>query len=823
MGVFRLTSLVRSSLPHRVGTLAPAEGLRALPVDVGSLVYVLSRSHYVYAGQTRSIGYDAPLIAPYLDALIGWLNHHRLYPIFVADGAVAPEKAATALSRFRDKTRDLTGALSSLVAGDVTGLRVISDTIAFPNIRANVQGYLAAQAHARPDRLAFIGSPAEADDILALLSLYFSTPVVSNDSDFFVHAFGQVKMSSLFQKQFRLERDPADHRPIFVPGDAYDVPLPGETLLTSTLATMLSTTVTKLAWLPLILGCDFGPPDLRLWSLLFDGFRFAPKYQNRLLYYYRIVPGCYKDRNSSWPVDGANFHPFWQTLMKGVHMTTEILRVILLNLPEPAALEEFLRQPASHLPGVRAEVVASMRRHRDQLGPLVEYLHQCSGPGTLMLKANRFQAALGQGAPAPVSVSGVKPLHDGILLCLGIFNAGLDCLSEGRMLKFATDLHAFLSRERLPILAEPWCIFATRPPPNLPASIAPPAPGSEAGSGRCRCREALYLVQPLMQQCFHLPLFHLAFGSAFTGVPADLALPSVAALLAGHQRSGHQLTFFLPVVPQYALQPGAGTVWDPTWPVRFLSYVMLARGPGGRAQDSDPQSVTEYQTAPAPLEPQRPAVIASGAGDRKPIIYQLSAFQDPAAALLKKVDGLLARDLDRAIDRVLLAIMVVVTAAEAGPGTPGSPPDIDDVALARDLTSLCTAMADIPGLEPLPLGPGVPDAVRTAAMVALPLAAVPPAQADLLQATEHILKWSLTSANRQAQATSAPESLPARLTAFSLDMATVCSWLDLYSALSGRRLAILLRRSTPGSRVCQFTARSLVAERLLAVLNSGTL
>lgn len=64
----------------------------------------------------------------------------------------------------------------------------------------------------------------------------------SNDSDFFVHAFGQVKMSSLFQKQFRLERDPADHRPIFVPGDAYDVPLPGETLLTSTLATMLSTT-----------------------------------------------------------------------------------------------------------------------------------------------------------------------------------------------------------------------------------------------------------------------------------------------------------------------------------------------------------------------------------------------------------------------------------------------------------------------------------------------------------------------------------------------------------------------------------------------------
>ncbi|KCV69895.1 hypothetical protein H696_03362 [Fonticula alba] len=962
MGVFRLTSIIPKGLFRKPEEVPSREhGLRVLPIDLGNLLYGINESTFLFEGQTIGLGFESPLIVPYLDALVEWFNHHGIYAIFVSDGMKAPEKGVTALNRFHEKIKSMSASQADYLShyrggrmdraldhlrgavhhGDClpascyeecpTLQKVLDQSrqkhrkgparrapaepmcvvMGFTNVLFNVQRHLTALARRDPGRLAYIGSFTEADDILALLSLYFGAPVLSNDSDFFVHGYGRVKTMSIFQKQFRLDRSAPDGRPTFLPSATYDVPYLGGTLLTADLASYFETTATKMAWLPLIMGCDFGPPDGRV-GLLLQRYPFP---DGKVGQYFKKTAECYTT-SEAWPVAGANFKPSWQEILRATHMRGRLLRSVLAALPEPAALEEALRRPEARLAGVRSEVDAAFRRHRAHMAALLGHLHHCSGIGTLLLKSGQFGPPAGQ----PL---GARHIHDGVLLCLGIFSAGLAAPGGDSLPALARSLATYLTKERMVDSRSPWCIYATTPPPGFPPADLPdmargpgpaagqpteagpepgaprgsraapggvrspgrpaaaaaaaaataaamgsglaaalPAPRAESGPGadmepgsealqpRCQCQKALPLLQPLIQEFFHLPLFHLGFGAVYPPEAAgDRRLFTVDTFLEGIKRGDRQKAFFLPLLPQFSHLRDI-TIWAPTRPARMLMYALLARGPGGQARPTNLLQVTEHHPVPTMLNGMLPAGPPSTAQ-----VYLLEELAGETAALLRVVDRALeVDDQDAGLDRVLLAVMLL--SSSVADGELGLKPDIAaDRALVRRLGTLAAALPDSLALEGALAGLRMPADIQAAAMVALG-----PRSADdrpkLDQALGQLIAWCLGRmeaafvgaekvtrllapgglngwlASLAAIAAARPPgpappavTIPSTqiVTSFSLMLAITCTWLDVFSVLSGRWLALRLQRRAPGDAICRASVCSAVSEHLVRIMNTISL
>ncbi|KCV69892.1 hypothetical protein H696_03359 [Fonticula alba] len=364
-----------------------------------------------------------------------------------------------------------------------------SHCVEFVNVWAIAQGHLATMARAKPKTLAFIGSFSQADDVLSLLSLHFHVPVLrlsltllplfldlpgartpgarwphrSNDKDFVVHGYGQMKMSYLFQKQFTLQL--ADHGPKFknLPGD--ESGRCHETIFQQLLMKHLGIKYSvQLAWLPLIMGCDFGPPDGRVWFLVKD---CLGRTSDVLSGYFKQALSCYDDPDKPWPQDGKGFIENWRQKMRTRHLTVEILRDLLGALPKPTDLVSFHYRPNNNWGKIPLPVLQVMRARHDDILPLERYLTQCSGPGVMMLKRD----VLNQQWSKQRNFKGIR---DGILFCLGVYNAGLTAMGNLQQKKYADDLRFYLEKHCRLDPANPWCLVSTQKPPSLVCPKDPP-------------------------------------------------------------------------------------------------------------------------------------------------------------------------------------------------------------------------------------------------------------------------------------------------------------------------------------------------------------
>ncbi|KCV69896.1 hypothetical protein H696_03363 [Fonticula alba] len=730
MGVFRLTTLIEEHVPSRSWIISsPRNGLRVMPVDLGGFMFDLTHSRNLYAGQARGIAFDPCLIAPYLEAYCGWLAHHSIFPIFVADGLDPPEKSVTVHERFRSKTRSLNLALENYLQqlslgqkdDSLAAFRKLSSGIALPNIRLNIQHQLGRLARQYPDRLAFVSCFTEADDLLTLLSLYFSAPVLGDDSDFIVHGFGRMKTSSLFRKQFILKRSGPDGRPVFMPGSGFHKPIRAEVILSSSLASLCETTSTKLAWLPLIMGADFGPPDGRLWRVFLENADMDPKRWGSLRAFFQGAQPGYVLQDTPWPMSGGtNFKSNWSMYVKNANLSREDLCAIFQALPEPADLAQFVQVPEELDLGIPFSLALPMLQHQDLLPGLLEHLQTSCGAGTLMLKERHLRPRFPH--------MGVKQIHDGILLNLGIFDASLGAQAGSRRLgEFALELQNYLTNSRFVRPRNKWCIFSPRPPP----SFSPPAGGpppqrfrSPRAAPRCQCRHALYLAQAHLQENLLSSQVHSAFCSTHAEAPAPLRPMAVDSFLASRGRAAHQVTFHLPRMPQFGLREGV-SVWNPVRQARFLAYALLARGPAGRHQASDLLRVVEYEPLPFQLGGHFPAAPACVMRT-----YETACLD--VMPLLQRVDQLLGADREgHALDRLLLLMILL---ADRHSGSPPGPEEIgQDLQLLRELTAVL-AREDHPAIEEYLRSLGLPRDVSSVAGRAL-------APAGDLRFSQYILEY----------------------------------------------------------------------------------
>ncbi|KCV69894.1 hypothetical protein H696_03361 [Fonticula alba] len=593
-------------------------------------------------------------------------------------------------------------------------------SVDFINVWTIAQAHLAALAREHPQRLAFIGSHTEADDVLSLLSMHFSVPVVSNDLDFAVFGFGQMKPSSLFRRQFRLvdeagspkflllgEKGPSAGRVPVVeeePGLSADVPcaatrpaisrvMRNKTLHSRTLKSILGVQYSsQMAWLPLIMGGDHGPPDGRLWTLVKS---FFPEEDHQVRRYFERVSECYDDPARPWPKGASGFRHDWCRTFREATSSLAVVRDLLRVLPAPGDLLDFLCDPGRDLPGLQPDMRKAMHDNKALLSPLEGALRRSSGPGALLLRRYGYYWR-------PRGRLEFKHIRDGIVFCLGVCNAG----SKPQMhlycqRNFADSLHRFLDAECQLLAGNPWCLYASSPPPSTPwnwkssplagprepqqpgqparpgqpagreaRAAAPPArgpdgeshaeEGSAAGPGTappaCRCQYGAYLLQGLLLEPFHSPLLVQGLCMAYAKTRGPW-IPEVVHIFKKdlHNNQATRLAS-MPPLPQVDPWPWGGeTVWARLRHARLLMYTMLAAGPLGKPNDILFRRAIENHPL-AQVDWTRDLATA------KAFEYRLDKFLDGEIGhLLHVVDSALQGDQDRGFDRVLLATILLAS------------------------------------------------------------------------------------------------------------------------------------------------------------------
>ncbi|KCV69891.1 hypothetical protein H696_03358 [Fonticula alba] len=749
------------------------------------------------------------------------------------------------------------------------------------NVWAITQGHLLARARQAPLRLAFIGSFTEADDILVLLSLHFRVPVLSNDSDFFVHGYGQTRVSSLFQSQFLLSGNSPGTGPSFrTSGQRFEP----KTLLTSDMAAFFQTTVTKLCWLPLILGSDLGPPDWRIRKFIESDTQFAPL-ANSLRSYFNCVDKCFQDvRQPHVPGQAPAIKDNWrETILNSGLDIDQIIR-LLGSLPEPDALEAVDSAGARRsLPFFRSGIAPSRSRSLSHLVPALQDLRRCSGPGVLLLRAKyREELAGRQPSQEPINpLHKVKSLRDGVLLCLGISTAGL-CTPDSVVLSsFSKELEDFLHADSSFDKSNLWCLSSERAPPRLPRADdaagglaedapvgPPPAVASNASNGRrpggraaapagggasgaeastasagppqppahrakCRCREAPYLSIPLLHEGLYLPLTVQAFFISRVGSTAAPGLTVADVFLAKLDDADGYRAASLPLLPQFSLRDDL-SVWAPSWPIRFLLYALLSHGKEG-LQGPAVRKVIEFYDPPVRLDGQK--VLPS---TKKSQDYLLKGLSGEIVPLLRAVDVALADDApgsSLALDRILLtAVLLSSRPSRAAPGEQLFDTQSRTI-LLRHMALLVNALLHGKTMAQAGNHEEDLDAIRRKVVRVLPSPdpGTPPA-ANGRALLHDVLASCLSPVPPAPSPPQGPPSgqldapSPARLSTFSSDIATVSSWLDLYSVLAGRQL-LLDTQHVHSERDCPFvlarpakigdyqpSSRSIMVATLLQIL-----
>ncbi|KCV67962.1 hypothetical protein, variant [Fonticula alba] len=702
----------------------------------------------------------------------------------------------------------------------------LSQCVDFINVWALAQVHLAALAREQPQRLAYIGSLSEADEVLSLLSLHFKVPVLSPDLDFAVSGYGQMNVFYLFQQQFQLkeahgkatfERDPDD-----------PTGWSNKTLLRTRLKNHLEVKYpNQLAWLPLILGCDFGPPDGRVWDLV-KGLFLEDDHQVRL--HFEQAARCFPALFDPWTEEGKDFDTNWRERMRPYRLSIENLRFILKHLPNPTHLMGFMHKPVQSGGKLDPSVFQVLMRNRSHMDRLSNRLHQCNGPGVLMLLRDSMHSRLGPDVPFSAN-------RNGILLCLGLYNVGVHQMGTYAQKNYLNALEEYL--RKCPVDGDaPWCIMSDEAPPPvtrhwatkprdhgtrsktgsgrlpdqgqaLPQGQHPPkachmrwranavarpeeGPDSAAGPGpapsaRCQCIHAPYLVQPLLQGFPHLRLFVQAFYMAF---PRETPKQS-PAMLPIFRRSlnslGGKQETSMPPLPQYDILKGGGTVWDWTRQARLLLYFLLSRGPEGVYNGSKLCRMDEHQWPAASVA----KACQGNAHEVETKSYHLGKhLEGELDAVLQMVDSILKTERAGGLDRLLLAGVLLSTkwARDVSANF--------DKRLLCEMIDLCSS--DHRARSRIVQNLELPGPVRRHALAILgesPCLASCKLQEAAGNVILHCLGVMVHRALGDVEHARAEGGLPSptQLTAFSLKLAALCSWLDLYSVLSGRQLSLLMQ------------------------------